>query len=56
MGEVYRARDLTMAGDVVIKISAERCSDCFSREVHAGGRAESSQHFAISTTSDPFTW
>jgi serine/threonine-protein kinase len=35
MGEVYRARDPRMGRDVAIKISAERFSDRFSREVHA---------------------
>ena len=34
MGEVYRARDPRMGRDVAIKISAERFSDRFSREVH----------------------
>src|SRR3984885_9690678 len=35
MGEVYRARDPRMGRDVAIKVSAERFSDRFSREVHA---------------------
>src|SRR6202167_458044 len=35
MGEVYRARNPRMGRDVAIKISAERFSDRFSREVHA---------------------
>src|ERR1019366_1846318 len=35
MGKVYRARDPRMGRDVAIKISAERFSDRFSREVHA---------------------
>src|SRR6202453_2279170 len=35
MGEVYRARDPRAGRDVAIKISAERFSDRFSREVHA---------------------
>src|SRR5271154_88187 len=35
MGEVYRARDPRVGRDVAIKISAERFSDRFSREVHA---------------------
>ncbi len=35
MGEVYRARDSRMGRDVAIKISAERFSERFSREVHA---------------------
>src|SRR5580698_7566775 len=35
MGEVYRAADPRMGRDVAIKISAERFSDRFSREVHA---------------------
>jgi serine/threonine protein kinase len=35
MGEVYRARDPRMGRDVAIKVSAEQCSDRFSREVHA---------------------
>ena len=34
-GEVYRAHDPRMGRDVAIKISAERFSDRFSREVHA---------------------
>src|SRR5512146_2199212 len=35
MGEVYRAHDPRMKRDVAIKVSAERFSDRFSREVHA---------------------
>jgi serine/threonine protein kinase len=35
MGEVYRARDPRMGRDVAIKISAERYSDRFEREVRA---------------------
>src|ERR1700689_2071449 len=35
MGEVYRAPDPRMGRDVAIKISAERFSARFSREVHA---------------------
>src|SRR3989475_9856143 len=35
MGEVYRARDPRMGREVAIKISAERFSDRFEREVHA---------------------
>ena len=35
MGEVYRARDPRMGRDVAIKISAERFSERFSREVRA---------------------
>jgi Tol biopolymer transport system component/tRNA A-37 threonylcarbamoyl transferase component Bud32 len=35
MGEVYRARDPRMNRDVAIKVSAERFSDRFEREVHA---------------------
>jgi hypothetical protein len=35
MGEVYRAHDPRMRRDVAIKVSAERFSDRFSREVHA---------------------
>ena len=35
MGEVYRARDPRMGREVAVKISAERFSDRFSREVHA---------------------
>src|SRR5262245_41928198 len=35
MGEVYRARDPRMGRDVAIKVSAERFTDRFEREVHA---------------------
>jgi serine/threonine protein kinase len=35
MGEVYRARDPRMRREVAIKVSAERFSDRFEREVHA---------------------
>src|SRR6476646_5342533 len=35
MGEVYRARDLRMGREVAIKLSAERFSDRFEREVRA---------------------
>src|SRR5215472_5513088 len=35
MGEVYRARDPRMGRDVAIKVSADRFSDRFEREVHA---------------------
>ena len=35
MGEVYRARDPRMGREVAIKLSHERFSDRFSREVHA---------------------
>jgi serine/threonine protein kinase len=35
MGEVYRARDPRMGREVAVKVSAERFSDRFSREVHA---------------------
>src|SRR5882762_7142626 len=35
LGEVYRARDPRMGREVAIKVSAERFSDRFSREVHA---------------------
>src|SRR5215467_12367877 len=35
MGEVYHARDPRMGRDVAIKVSAERFSDRFEREVHA---------------------
>src|SRR5450759_686016 len=35
MGEGYRAHDPRMGRDVAIKVSAERFSDRFSREVHA---------------------
>src|SRR5271156_6341647 len=35
MGEVYRARDSRMGREVAIKLSGERFSDRFSREVHA---------------------
>ena len=35
MGEVYRARDPRMGRHVAIKVSSERFTDRFSREVHA---------------------
>src|SRR5271170_454638 len=35
MGEVYRARDPRMGREVAIKLSSERFSERFSREVHA---------------------
>src|SRR5215469_15770062 len=35
MGEVYRARDPRMGREVAIKLSAEKFSDRFEREVHA---------------------
>src|SRR6516162_8263215 len=35
MGEVYRAHDPRMGRDVAIKLSAEKFSDRFEREVHA---------------------
>ena len=35
MGEVYRARDPRMGREVAIKVSAERFSDRFDREVRA---------------------
>jgi len=35
MGEVYRARDPSMGREVAIKVSAERFSDGFEREVRA---------------------
>src|SRR5262252_8305832 len=35
MGEVYRARDPRMGRDVAIKLSADRFSDRFEREVRA---------------------
>src|SRR5258708_16288317 len=35
MGEVYRARDPRMGREVAIKVSAQRFSDRFEREVHA---------------------
>ena len=35
MGEVYRARDPRMGREVAIKLSAERFSARFEREVHA---------------------
>jgi serine/threonine-protein kinase len=35
MGEVYRARDPRMGREVAVKVSAERFSDRFEREVHA---------------------
>src|SRR3984957_14696247 len=35
MGEVYRAHDPRTRRDVAVKISAQRFSDRFSREVHA---------------------
>jgi Tol biopolymer transport system component len=35
MGQVYRARDPRMGREVAIKVSAERYSERFSREVHA---------------------
>src|ERR1041384_5008589 len=35
MGEVYRAHDPRMGRNVAIKVSAERFSDRFEREVHA---------------------
>src|SRR5215831_5729489 len=38
MGEVYRARDPRMGREVAIKISAERFSDRFQREVRANSR------------------
>jgi len=43
MGEVYRALDPRMGRDVAVKISGERFTDRFSREVRAG-RPESSQY------------
>ncbi len=35
MGEVYRARDPRMGREVAIKVSGERFSDRFEREVRA---------------------
>src|SRR3989442_15328159 len=35
MGEVYRARDPRMGREVAIKVSAERFTGRFEREVHA---------------------
>jgi serine/threonine protein kinase len=35
MGEVYRARDPRMGREVAIKVSADRFSDRFEREVRA---------------------
>src|SRR5262252_4084157 len=35
MGEVYRARDPRMGREVAVKVSAERFSDRFEREVRA---------------------
>src|ERR1700689_3493941 len=35
MGQVYRARDPRMGREVAIKVSGERFTERFSREVHA---------------------
>jgi serine/threonine protein kinase len=36
MGEVYRARDPRVGRDVAIKLSSERFTDRFEREIKAG--------------------